>query len=661
MGRAGEDSEENNGRETKRRGVRASRTRLEHALANSDLEKKTQIALANRIADLEELEQAPRDLVSRIFREQRVDARSIERVAGALGVPAETLYKAVDDDPASAADGDPPRPRPRRLLVPAVLGLLAVAAGVLIFRELPVVAEARCSLGEWLQTSATPEDRLGVVIAGFPGDRDDVASALLSRSLRSDPALAPYLSVFRSCRRFDPDGVGAIEEREKAIRARARRILQRRDAEALLWGSVRDGKARVRIVSNRSGLASATVGVSGKPIRVEEARVEVPVPLDRPEAALADLKAMMLALMAPDSERRRQLQAEASRSFAISLDWIRASVVSLRNLRRRIDPSLDPRRFAMVANQLCYEERLLGDVDDDVARYRAAERACTDAVEARPKALFPLDWAVARINRASVRIRLHRFAPDRAGALERLAAAREDLEAGGGLLDRHLTPQLWALSRRNLAVLFERLGELGAEGRPGHFFERSVDASAAALEVLNADFQPVDWAITQQNYCLALYQHGIRLGRAGRDRVLEARGRCALALEKLPRSGAPLSWAMVQNNLAVTEAILGDLEQSVDRLRAARSAFTAAQTVYSRDRLPAKWAEVEINLAELACNIHRLGGDERELDIATEHGEGALEVLNDRGIERYRRYTRALLGRIAACRAAGPGNCRCSP
>jgi len=55
MGRAGDESAEKNGRETKRRGVRASRARLEHALATSDLEKKTQIAHANRIADLEEL------------------------------------------------------------------------------------------------------------------------------------------------------------------------------------------------------------------------------------------------------------------------------------------------------------------------------------------------------------------------------------------------------------------------------------------------------------------------------------------------------------------------------------------------------------------------------------------------------------------------------
>ncbi len=661
MGRAREGSTSRDSGETKRRGVRASRTKLEHALANSDLEKKTQIALANRIADQEELDAAPRDLVSRVFREQRVDARSIERVARALGVPAVSLYR----------DGGRKRETPDRgrpghypgYLISALVALAAIMAvlGALrALQDVPAVAAAGCSVREALQSATTPADRLGVVVARFHGDPQGLADGLLVRALRADPALSPYLTVFRSCRRFNPAGVGAIEERESDIRNQARRVLLNTDAQILLWGSVRDGRMLLRFVSNRTGLAWATLNVAGRSIRVEEARVEIPVSLDRPEAALADVKAMMLGLMAPGSEQRQALRAEASRSFAVSLDWVRASVVSLRNLRRRIDRSLDPRRFAMVANQLCYEERLLGDVDDDPARYRAAEQACSDALDARPRSLFPVDWAVARINRASVRIRLHKFAPERDQAIGLLVSARGDLEAAAGVLDRHLTPQLWALSRRNLAVVFERMGELDAQGRSGEFFERSVASSTAALEVLNPDFQPVDWAITQQNTCLALYQHGVRQGAEGRDKVLEARRRCRLALARLPQTDAPLPWAMVQNNLAVTEAILGSMEGSPERLRAARAAFETAQTVYRRDRLPVKWAEVEINLSELSCNLGRLTGDRRQFEVATVHGESALEILIDKGVERYRRYTRALLERIEACRNDDEEPCRCS-
>lgn len=73
------------------RGVIASKIRLHKALHDSGL--NSQAALAERIADLEGLESAPKDLVSRVFREVRVDPRSIERIAHALGVDAFELYK----------------------------------------------------------------------------------------------------------------------------------------------------------------------------------------------------------------------------------------------------------------------------------------------------------------------------------------------------------------------------------------------------------------------------------------------------------------------------------------------------------------------------------------------------------------------------------------
>ncbi|HBS33917.1 MAG TPA: hypothetical protein DEA50_02405, partial [Parvularcula sp.] len=85
--------EHSNGRGDKRRGVVASRAELNRALAASDLPKKTQSALADRIADIEGLDAAPKDLVSRVFRGVPVDAQSLERIARALKVPAQSLYE----------------------------------------------------------------------------------------------------------------------------------------------------------------------------------------------------------------------------------------------------------------------------------------------------------------------------------------------------------------------------------------------------------------------------------------------------------------------------------------------------------------------------------------------------------------------------------------
>jgi tetratricopeptide (TPR) repeat protein len=79
----------------RKRGIKASRLKLEKAMLESGF--ATQASLAERIADIENLESAPRDLVSKVFREIRVEPHTIERIALALGVDAYTLYLSSDD------------------------------------------------------------------------------------------------------------------------------------------------------------------------------------------------------------------------------------------------------------------------------------------------------------------------------------------------------------------------------------------------------------------------------------------------------------------------------------------------------------------------------------------------------------------------------------
>ena len=105
------------GNTQRRRGVRASRAKLVRALAEAGL--KTQAALAERIADAEDLDAAPKDVVNRVFRELPVDPTTLERVARGLGVDAHTLYKTADEEglPVGGNAGDgPSRRRPRHLL-----------------------------------------------------------------------------------------------------------------------------------------------------------------------------------------------------------------------------------------------------------------------------------------------------------------------------------------------------------------------------------------------------------------------------------------------------------------------------------------------------------------------------------------------------------------
>ena len=79
----------------RKRGICASRIKLEKAMAEAGC--KTQAALAERIAAIENLDTAPKDFVSKVFREQSVDPSSIERIAVALGVESYKLYQTQDE------------------------------------------------------------------------------------------------------------------------------------------------------------------------------------------------------------------------------------------------------------------------------------------------------------------------------------------------------------------------------------------------------------------------------------------------------------------------------------------------------------------------------------------------------------------------------------
>lgn len=79
----------------RKRGVKASRAKLEKALINAGF--KTQAALAKHIAEIEDTDSIPKDVVNRVFREVSVSLHTLERVANVLDVEAYTLYLTNDD------------------------------------------------------------------------------------------------------------------------------------------------------------------------------------------------------------------------------------------------------------------------------------------------------------------------------------------------------------------------------------------------------------------------------------------------------------------------------------------------------------------------------------------------------------------------------------
>lgn len=79
----------------RKRGIRASREKLELAMAKKGF--TTQLELARQIARDENLDIVPKDLVNKVFRELAVSPHNLGRIAKALNVEVHTIYLATHD------------------------------------------------------------------------------------------------------------------------------------------------------------------------------------------------------------------------------------------------------------------------------------------------------------------------------------------------------------------------------------------------------------------------------------------------------------------------------------------------------------------------------------------------------------------------------------
>jgi len=75
---------------TRKRGVKASRVKLDAAMLNAGIKNQTSLAIL--IANNEDLDDPPKDTINRAFRQKKVSPTTIARIAKALEVEAYTLY-----------------------------------------------------------------------------------------------------------------------------------------------------------------------------------------------------------------------------------------------------------------------------------------------------------------------------------------------------------------------------------------------------------------------------------------------------------------------------------------------------------------------------------------------------------------------------------------
>lgn len=272
----------------RRRGVRASKTRLLRALTEAGL--KTQAALAERIADLEGLDTPPKDVVNRVFREQPVDPVTLERVARALGTEAYKLYLS-GAEPALEPSPDPVAAVPTEsapTALPAVTiwpGRARRTAGV---AAIAVATLAAVALGGWLWNRSTGSPapavaqvtgpmaplqpkfgRFKVAITQFKGDPDGEFAVLLQERLGETlgvastalPVIAGNEDRDEIARRFRVDAVldGEFVQVGQLQALRLYAYVDARGGRRQVWGETFPASDRARELPHAADRATGAV------------------------------------------------------------------------------------------------------------------------------------------------------------------------------------------------------------------------------------------------------------------------------------------------------------------------------------------------------------------------------------------------------------------
>jgi CHAT domain-containing protein/tetratricopeptide (TPR) repeat protein len=203
---------------------------------------------------------------------------------------------------------------------------------------------------------------------------------------------------------------------------------------------------------------------------------------------------------------------------------------------------------------------------------------------------------------------------------------RSALAEGALRLEREV--QKWPLALARDEARWRLLWTVGASYavRPGgdraENIERAIAAYEQALQIIDRDKAPKDWAALQFN--LGLYRNRVRGDRA--DNLEKAIAAYKAALTVRTRETLPTEWAQTEENLgrAYLERVRGD---QAENLKEAIAALQAALTVLTREASPTEWAQTQDNLARGYFGLSRSRGDRAEnLEKAIAAYEAALTV-----------------------------------
>lgn len=196
-------------------------------------------------------------------------------------------------------------------------------------------------------------------------------------------------------------------------------------------------------------------------------------------------------------------------------------------------------------------------------------------------------------------------------------------------INKDQNPVDWALAQRNLGcvlmALADRTNDAETLGGAANLF-RSV------LQILNRSDHPLEWASSQARLGQVLYRLDLRTGDV--DLLKEALGALQASLQVITRAEDPLRWADIMNSLAQTAQMLGGEMRNPELLEKAAAACDSALQVRTRFEHPLLHAATQNNKGSALFLMGRLTERKEHFDLAAEAFREASDVYRAEGVER---------------------------
>ena len=300
-----------------------------------------------------------------------------------------------------------------------------------------------------------------------------------------------------------------------------------------------------------------------------------------------------LALMTIGQRRRIDITKDAAIAFDAALQVQKESSLS----------------WAMTMSSLGFALSNLADWDTarGTSHLRRAVKVFAEAIEKWPRKDSPIGLAIAQNN---LGIALSNLG-NRENGTQRLEDARNAYEQALTIWTRNDFPTEWALVLNNLGVALRALGDRRGEAGTDLLIE-AIIAHQRALTVRTKEDFPVSWATSQNNCGVAL----ISLSNRDRENGSAQLNAAILRYEDELTDRA-------QNNCgsALIRIAKGDSELGIAILKMAVEAYNNALEVRNQIHFPISWARTRKNIGDAQ---KRLG--DRALDGGKPHLEEAVST-----------------------------------